>query len=134
MVSCGFCDKIRRGMSCRRNGSVSCLSLLGKEMQPMMRNCIVFLGLSGVVEHSALVGHNTTSLSFLFGAFRRNGLLLSSRIQKSATKLCIFLIFVVPSIVLYSSEISPTRCNNCVFILRSGFTLHVSGDRPKHVE
>ena len=27
------------------------------------------------------------------------------------------LIFVVPSIMLYSSEISPTRCNNCVFIL-----------------
>jgi len=26
------------------------------------------------------------------------------------------LLFVVPSIMLYSSEISPTRCNNCVFI------------------
>ena len=26
-----------------------------------------------------------------------------------------------------SSEISPTRCNNCVSILRNGFTLHVSG-------
>ena len=38
----------------------------------------------------------------------------------------VFLIFVVPSIMLYSSEISPTRCNNCVFILRNGFTLHVS--------
>ena len=25
------------------------------------------------------------------------------------------LIFVVPSIMLYSSEISPTRCNNCFF-------------------
>ena len=25
-----------------------------------------------------------------------------------------FLVFVVPSIMLYSSEISPTRCNNCV--------------------
>ena len=25
-----------------------------------------------------------------------------------------YLIFVVPSIMLYSSEISPTRCNNCV--------------------
>ena len=35
------------------------------------------------------------------------------------------LIFVVPSIMLYSSEISPTRRNNCVFILRNGFTLHV---------
>ena len=42
------------------------------------------------------------------------------------------LIFVVPSIMLYSSEISPTRCNNCVFILRSGFTLHVSGDNLTH--
>jgi len=30
------------------------------------------------------------------------------------------LIFVVPSIMLYSSEISPRRCNNCVFIFRNG--------------
>ena len=42
------------------------------------------------------------------------------------------LIFVVPSIMLYSSEISPTRYNNCVFILRNGFTLHVSGDSLTH--
>ena len=42
------------------------------------------------------------------------------------------LIFVVPSIMLYSSEISPTRCNNCVFILRNGFTLHVSGWSRQH--
>ena len=42
------------------------------------------------------------------------------------------LIFVVPSIMLYSSEISPKRCNNCVFILRNGFTLHVSGDNLTH--
>ena len=40
------------------------------------------------------------------------------------------LVFVVPSIMLCSSEISPTRCNNCVFILRNGFTPHVSGDTP----
>jgi hypothetical protein len=40
----------------------------------------------------------------------------------------LYLIFVVPSIMLYSSEISPTRCNNCVFIHRNGFTLHVSGN------
>ena len=32
----------------------------------------------------------------------------------------------------YCIEISPTRCNNCVFILRSGFTLHVSGDNLAH--
>ena len=32
----------------------------------------------------------------------------------------------------YSSKISPTRCNNCVFILRNGFTLHVSGDNLTH--
>jgi len=38
----------------------------------------------------------------------------------------LYLIFVVPSIMLYCSEISPTRCYNCVFILRNGFTLHVS--------
>ena len=42
------------------------------------------------------------------------------------------LIFVVPSIMLYSSEISPTRCNNCGFILRNGFTLHVSCDNLTH--
>ena len=46
--------------------------------------------------------------------------------------LSIFLIFVVPSIMLYSSEISPTRCNNCVFILLNGFTLRVSGDSLTH--
>ena len=27
----------------------------------------------------------------------------------------LYLIFVVPCIMLYSGEISPTRCNNCVF-------------------
>ena len=43
-----------------------------------------------------------------------------------------FFIFVVPCIMLYSSEISPTRCNNCVFILRNGFTLRVSGDNLTH--
>ena len=42
------------------------------------------------------------------------------------------LTFVVPSIMLYSSETNPTRCNNCVFILRNGFTLHVSGDNLTH--
>ena len=42
-----------------------------------------------------------------------------------------YLIFVVPCIMLYSGEISPTRCNNCVFI-RNGFTLHVSGDNLTH--
>ena len=31
-----------------------------------------------------------------------------------------------------SSEISPTICNNCVFILCNGFTLHVSGDNLTH--
>ena len=41
------------------------------------------------------------------------------------------LIFVVPCIMLYSGEISPTRCNYCVFI-RNGFTLHVSGDNLTH--
>ena len=42
-----------------------------------------------------------------------------------------------PSSVVYKKlylriEISPTRCNNCVFILRNGFTLHVSGDNLTH--
>ena len=45
-----------------------------------------------------------------------------------ALTLSLNLIFVVPNIMLYSSEISLSRCNNCVFILRNGFTLHVSGD------
>ena len=35
--------------------------------------------------------------------------------DKSEIRVRIFLIFVVPNIMLYSSEISPTRCNNCVF-------------------
>lgn len=74
-------------MSYRRNGSVCCHSLLCKEMQLMIRNYIMSLGLGNVFEDSALVEHNTTSLSILFGAFRRNGLPLSSRIQKSAAKL-----------------------------------------------
>ena len=43
-----------------------------------------------------------------------------------------FFIFVVPNIMLCSSEINPTRCNNCVYILRNGFTLHVSGDNLTH--
>ena len=30
------------------------------------------------------------------------------------------------------SEISTTRCNNCVFILHNGFTLHVSGGSLTH--
>jgi hypothetical protein len=51
-----------------------------------MRNFIMFIGLRSVVEDSALLWRNT-SLNILFGVFRRNGLPLSSRIQKSATKL-----------------------------------------------
>ena len=40
--------------------------------------------------------------------------------------------FLDPEKVQHSSEISPTRCKNCVFILRNGFTLHVSGDNLTH--
>ena len=42
----------------------------------------------------------------------------------------VFMVFrsVSTHIFEYNSEISPTRCNICVFILRNGFTLHVSGD------
>ena len=36
--------------------------------------------------------------------------------------------------MLYSTEISPIRCNNCVFILRNGFTLHVSVNLTHHQE
>ena len=39
---------------------------------------------------------------------------------------------VLKNVFLDSSEISSTRCNNCVFILRNGFTLHVSGDNLTH--
>ena len=35
-------------------------------------------------------------------------------------------------LLLHSGEISPTRCNNCDFILLNGFTLHVSGDNLTH--
>ena len=34
------------------------------------------------------------------------------------------LIFVVPSIMLYSSEISPTRCNNCLVLCRAACRQH----------
>ena len=54
------------------------------------------------------------------------------RISRALYPLSHILIFVVPSIMHYSSEISPTRCNNCVFILLNGFTLHVSGDNLTH--
>jgi len=87
VASWGQCVNIRLRRSYRRNGSVCCNSLLCKERQLMMRNYIMFLGLRSVVEDSALVAHNTTSLGILLVAFRRNGLPLSSRIQKSATKL-----------------------------------------------
>lgn len=53
----------------------------------MMRNYIMFLGLRSIVEDSAVVAHNTTSLSILFVAFRRNCLPLFSRKQKTVTKL-----------------------------------------------
>ena len=39
---------------------------------------------------------------------------------------------IMIKICTYSSEISQTRCNNCVFILRNVFTLHVSGDNLTH--
>ena len=39
---------------------------------------------------------------------------------------------VTINLLRHSGEISLTRCNNCVFILRNGFTLHVSGDNLTH--
>ena len=65
---------------------------------------------------------NTDVLSYILGL----------RLFSDVQTLFLFLIFVVPCIMLYSDEISPTRCNNCVFILRNGFTLHVSGDNLTH--
>ena len=65
----------------------------------------------------------------------KNGFLFLTKIARwivLTTQSSNFLIFVVLSIMLYSSEISPTRCNICVFILRNGFTLHVSGDNLTH--
>ena len=35
--------------------------------------------------------------------------------QEYSVNSCMYLIFVVPCIMLYIGEISPTRCNNCVF-------------------
>ena len=40
------------------------------------------------------------------------------------------LIFVVPCIMLYNCEISPTRCKNCVLFF--AMALHVSGDNLTH--
>ena len=49
------------------------------------------------------------------------------------TSPCDFFLFICfLNMCIDSSEISPTRCNNCVFILRNGFTLHVSGDNLTH--
>ena len=61
-------------------------------------------------------------------AFTSSPVSLLAATQASAF---LYLIFVVPCIMLYSGEISPIRCNNCVFI-RNGFTLHVSGDNLTH--
>jgi hypothetical protein len=54
-------------------------------MQIIKRNYVKFRSLSGFVKDSAVVGHDITSLSIRFGAFRRTGLTLFSKIQKSAT-------------------------------------------------
>ena len=47
-------------------------------------------------------------------------------------------IFVVPCIMLYSSEISPTRCNNCVCLPVAIYSVCTPDDgwdcRPKYVE
>ena len=68
--------------------------------------------------------------SYKYWSFLVSRKLLSCRVRWY--RLRIAFIFVVPSIMLYSSEISPTRSNNCVFILRNGFTLHVLGDNLTH--
>ena len=44
----------------------------------------------------------------------------------------LYTVYLLLQTALHSSEISPTRCTNCVFILRNGFTLHVSGDSLTH--
>ena len=44
----------------------------------------------------------------------------------------LLVITVLFCVVLPAELISPTRCNNCVFILRNGFTLHVSGHSLTH--
>ena len=46
--------------------------------------------------------------------FRENGRCECHVVLRGVSEM-LDLIFVVPSIMLYSSEISPTRCNNCVF-------------------
>ena len=61
----------------------------------------------------------------------KQSFLITAAQNFSALPSFFFLIFVVPCVMLYSGEISPTRCNNCVFI-RNGFTLHVSGDNLTH--
>ena len=98
------------------------------------RNGMVFVQTVPITpQHFAFYGGRTVKT--LRGAcikqiFNQNRALYN--IPQNVVNKFLNLIFVVPSIMLYSSEISPTRCNNCVFILRNGFTLHVSGDNRIH--
>ena len=79
---------------------------------------LIWISLTGWSKFSVLIWFGSTVTKLLAGW---NG--------KTSTH---NLIFVVPSIMLYSSEMSPTRRNNWFFILRNGFTLHVSGDNLTH--
>ena len=94
----------------------------GKKLKIVLTSMLNFI----VVCHQYL--HKCTCSNLIFYA----KLALKFYFTYEAYFRTIFLIFVVPSIMLYSSEISPTRCNNCVFILRNGFTLHVSDDSLTH--
>ena len=69
-----------------------------------------------LLSHSALISRclrkETEGLSILL---HLNLLQMETCDVASEGLLDLFLIFVVPCIMLYSGEISPTRCNNCVF-------------------
>ena len=53
-----------------------------------------------------------------------------SRLPPTLHKCQMHLLCIFPTMVAFSSEISPTRCNNCDFILRNGFTDDVAGRWP----
>ena len=99
-------------------------------------NCAVLTGNSAGLR---TVVSSRLSHRELRNSLRESGSFLSlpadtTMASSQGTSVSSNLIFVVPSIMLYSSEIRPTRRNNCVFILRNGFTLHVSGDNLTHYQ
>ena len=110
----------------------------------LAENPDIFVGVKLVSGKSNLPPVLKTPGKSIFSSWFRASWLYINKIHRhetvcrclfTAKLLYIFRVFIAPIIRITSkcncsfcSEISPTRCNNCVFILRNGFTLHVSGD------